>query len=117
MFTPGEDEAPQRYAVLGASVARMLGGNPARMIHQTMLIRGIPFEVIGVLAEKGSAGGFGNPDEQILIPLNTAQYRVFGSNRVRSFSIQVADGVPVEQGMVDLERVLRREHRIRPGGD
>jgi putative ABC transport system permease protein len=29
----------------------------------------------------------------------------------------VADSVPIEQGMVDLERVLRREHRIRPGGE
>ena len=100
----------------GASVPRMLGGNPAGMINQTLLIRGIPFEVIGVLSEKGSAGGFGNPDEQILIPLQTARYRVFGSNRMRSFSIEVADGVPIEQGMVDLERVLRREHKIRPGG-
>jgi putative ABC transport system permease protein len=117
MFSPGEDEARQRYAVLGAAVPRMLGGNAAAMINQTLLIRGIPFEVIGVLSEKGSAGGFGNPDEQILIPLNTARYRVFGSNRVRSFSVQVADSVPIEQGMVDLERVLRREHKIRPGGE
>jgi putative ABC transport system permease protein len=117
MFTAGEDAARQRTAVLGAAVPRMLGGNPAGMIHQTLLIRGIPFEVIGVLSEKGSAGGFGNPDEQILIPLNTARYRVFGSNRIRTFSVQVADSVPIEQGMVDLERVLRREHKIRPGGD
>jgi putative ABC transport system permease protein len=117
MFTPGEDQGRQRFAVLGAAVPRMLGGNPAAMIHQTLLIRAIPFEVIGVLSEKGAAGGFGNPDEQILIPLNTARYRVFGSNRVRSFSIQVADSVPIEQGMVDLERVLRREHKIRPGGE
>src|SRR5437868_10943659 len=91
MFTPGEDQARQRYAVLGASVPKMLSGNPAGMIHQTILIRGIPFEVIGVLSEKGSAGGFGNPDEQILIPLETARYRVFGSNRLRVFSVQVAD--------------------------
>jgi putative ABC transport system permease protein len=117
MFTPGEDEARRRYAVLGASVPRMLGGNPAGMINQTLMVRGIPFEVIGVLGEKGSAGGFGNPDEQILIPLQTARYRVFGSDRIRSFSIQVADSVPVEQGMVDLERVLRREHKIRPGAE
>jgi putative ABC transport system permease protein len=82
-----------------------------------LLVRGIPFEIIGVLGEKGAAGGFGNPDEQILIPLNTARYRVFGTTRVRSFSIQVADSVPIEQGMVDLERVLRREHKIRPGGE
>jgi putative ABC transport system permease protein len=117
MFSQGEDEARERYAVLGAAVPRMLGGNPAGMINQTLLIRAIPFEIIGVLSEKGSAGGFGNPDEQILIPLNTARYRVFGSNRVRSFSVQVADSVPIEQGIVDLERVLRREHKIRPGGE
>src|SRR6478672_3052560 len=117
MFTEGEDQARQRYAVLGWSVPKMLNGNPAGMIHQTLLIRGIPFEVIGVLSEKGSAGGFGHPDEQILIPLETALYRVFGSNRLRTFSIQVKDSVPIEQGMVDLERVLRREHHIRPGAD
>jgi putative ABC transport system permease protein len=117
MFTQGEDESRQRYAVLGASVPRMLGGNPAGMINQTLLIKGIPFEVIGILSEKGAAGGFGNPDEQILIPLQTARYRVFGSNRIRAFSIEVADSVPLQQGMVDLERVLRRQHKIRPGGE
>jgi putative ABC transport system permease protein len=117
MFTPGDDEARQRYAVLGAAVPRMLGGNPAAMIHQTLQIRGINFEIIGVLSEKGSAGGWSNPDEQVLIPLQTAKYRVFGSDRLRSMSVQVADGVPIQQGMVDLERILRREHRIRPGGE
>jgi putative ABC transport system permease protein len=115
MFTSGDDEARQRYAVLGAAVPRMLGANPAGMINQTVQIRGINFEIIGVLSEKGAAGGWGNPDEQILIPLQTAKYRVFGSDRLRSMSVQVADGVPIEQGMVDLERVLRREHKIRPG--
>jgi putative ABC transport system permease protein len=117
MFTNGDDASRQRYAVLGSSVPEELGGNPAAMIHQTILIRGIPFEIIGVLSAKGAAGGFQNPDEQILIPLQTAQYRVFGSKRLRSMSIQVKDSVPIEQGMVDLERILRREHHIRPGGE
>jgi putative ABC transport system permease protein len=116
MFSAGEGEARQRYAVLGASVPRMLGGNPAGMIGQTLSIRGINFEIIGVLSEKGAAGGFGNPDEQILVPIETARYRLTGSDRLRSLSVQVKDGVPIEQGMVDLERVLRREHKIRPGG-
>jgi putative ABC transport system permease protein len=117
MFTAGDDASRQRDAVLGSSVPEMLGGNPAAMIHQTLLIRGIPFEIIGVLSSKGAAGGFTNPDEQILIPLQTAQFRVFGSKRLRSIGVQVKDSVPIEQGMVDLERVLRREHHIRPGGD
>jgi putative ABC transport system permease protein len=117
MFTNGDDAARQRYAVLGSAVPEMFGGNPAAMIHQTILIRGIPFEILGVLSTKGASGGFQNPDEQVIIPLQTAQYRVFGSKRLRSMSIQVENGIPIEQGMVDLERVLRREHHIRPGGD
>ncbi|MEP6686706.1 MAG: ABC transporter permease [Gemmatimonadales bacterium] len=117
MFTNGDDAARQRYAVLGSAVPEMFGGNPAAMIHQTIMIRGIPFEILGVLSTKGASGGFQNPDEQIIIPLQTAQYRVFGSKRLRSMSIQVEDGIPIEQGMVDLERVLRREHHIRPGAD
>jgi putative ABC transport system permease protein len=117
MFTNGDEASRQRYAVLGSAVPEMFGGNPAAMIHQTILIRGIPFEILGVLSTKGASGGFQNPDEQIIIPLQTAQYRVFGSKRLRSMSIQVEDGIPIEQGMVDLERVLRREHHIRPGGD
>ena len=117
MFTNGDDASRQRYAVLGSAVPEMFGGNPAAMIHQTVLIRGIPFEILGVLSTKGASGGFQNPDEQIIIPLQTAQYRVFGSKRLRSMSIQVQDSTPIEQGMVDLERVLRREHHIRPGGD
>jgi putative ABC transport system permease protein len=117
MFTSGDDASRQRYAVLGSAVPEMLGGNPAAMIHQTLLIRGIPFEIIAVLSAKGAAGGFTNPDEQILIPLHTAQYRVFGSKRLRTMSVQVKDSVPIEQGMVDLERILRREHHIRPGGE
>jgi len=117
MFSDGDDAARQRYTVLGSAVPEMLGANPAAMIHQTILIRGIPFEIVGILSPKGAAGGFQNPDEQILIPLQTAQYRVFGTKRLRSMSVQVKDSVPIEQGMVDLEGVLRREHHIRPGGD
>jgi putative ABC transport system permease protein len=117
MFTTGDNEARQRYVLVGASVPQMLNVNPAALINQTINIRGIPFEVIGVLSEKGAAGSWQNPDEQLIIPLQTARYRVFGSDRVRSVSVQVRDGVPLEQGMVDIERVLRREHKIRPGGD
>jgi putative ABC transport system permease protein len=115
MFTEGDNAARRRYAVLGASVPAMLGGNPAAMINQTLDVGGVPFEIVGVLSEKGSAGGWMNVDEQILVPLNTAEYRLFGSKRLRSLALEVKDGVPVEQGMVDVERVLRREHRIRPG--
>ncbi|HXS82710.1 MAG TPA: ABC transporter permease, partial [Methylomirabilota bacterium] len=117
MFTEGDDQQRQRYAVLGADVPILFEANAAALIGTTVQIRGIPFEVIGILSRKGSSSGsFQNVDEQILIPLQTAQYRIFGNNRLRQISVEVAEGIPMEQGMVDLERIMRREHKIRPGG-
>ena len=117
MFTPGDDEARRRYAVLGAAVPEMFGANPLAMIGQEIQIRGIPFEVIGILSEKGAQGGWGNPDEQILIPLQTARYRIHGTDRLRTITVQVADESQMGLAMVEIERILRREHRIRPGGE
>jgi len=116
-FTAGEDQARERYAVLGSEIPNLLSANPAALIHQTILIRGLAFEIIGVMAPKGATGSWQNPDEQILIPLNTARYRVFGSDRLRQITVEVRRDVPLEQGMVDIEGVLRREHKIRPGGE
>jgi putative ABC transport system permease protein len=114
MFSEGDDASRQRYAVVGSAVPEMLGQNPAALIGRQIVIRSIPFEVVGILSEKGSQG-WSNPDEQILIPLMTAQYRVMGTDRLRTISVTVRDGVPKEQAEVELERIMRREHRIRPG--
>ena len=116
MFTKGDDAARERYAVVGADVPKLLHANAAALIGQTITIRLIPFEVIGVLSAKG-AQGWDNPDEQILIPLRTAEFRVVGTNRLRSIGVIVRNGTPLEQGMVDVERVLRSQHRILPGQD
>jgi putative ABC transport system permease protein len=114
MFTEGDDASRQRYAVVGSAVPEMLGQNPAALIGQQIVIRSIPFEVVGILSEKGSQG-WQNPDEQILIPLSTAQYRVMGTDRLRTISVTMREGVPKAQAEVELERIMRREHRIRPG--
>jgi putative ABC transport system permease protein len=117
MFTAGENEARKRVAVLGSSIPDMFNANPAALIGTTMQIRGIEFEVIGVLSTKGSASGFGNPDEQILIPLLTARYRVIGTDRLRSITAKVGDMKNMNLAMIEIERVLRRQHHIRPGND
>jgi putative ABC transport system permease protein len=115
MFTRSDDDARRRYAVLGHSVPNLLEQRAEDLLSQNVFIRGIPFRVIGVFAEKGSEGGFSDPDERVLIPLQTAQLRVFGSERVRTIGVLVADGVTLDQGTVEVERILRRAHRLRPG--
>ena len=83
------------------AVASVLG------FGQEIQIRGIPFEVIGILSEKGSQGSFNNPDEQILIPLQTARYRIMGTDRLRTITAKVDDVRNMTLAMVELERVLR----------
>ena len=118
MFTHGENDARKRVAVLGSEVPNMLGGNAEAMIGQDIIIRGIPFEVVGVLATKGAqGGGWDNPDERILIPLKTAQYRIFGTDRVRSITVQVEHPDSMMLAMIEIERVMRRQHQIAPGAD
>jgi len=117
MFTAGEDDSRRRYAVLGSSIPEMFNANPTAMIGQEIQIRGIPFEIIGVLSQKGSAGGFGNPDEQILIPLQTARYRILGTDRLRSITVDAASVPQMTLSMIEIERVMRREHKIRPGAE
>jgi len=116
MFTAGDDAARRRVAVLGASVPGMLNSNRDAMIGQQVMIRSISFEIIGVLSEKGSQG-FQNPDEQILIPLETARYRVMGTDRLRDITVQAKDLASMNLTMIEIERVLRRQHKIRPGQD
>jgi len=70
-----------------------------------------------VLSEKGSQGSFFNPDEQILVPLETARYRLIGSNRLRDITVRVDDLSHMNLAMIELERVLRRQHKLRPGQD
>jgi putative ABC transport system permease protein len=115
VFTQGDDESRERYAVLAAEIPEQLNANPAALVGQTIQIRGISFEIIGVLAPKGASNSWQNPDEIVFIPLNTAQYRVFGTDRLRAISVEGRAEVPLQRVMVDIERVMRREHKIRPG--
>lgn len=117
MFTAGDGSSRKRVAVLGNEVPELLGANGAAMIGQQIVIRDIPFEIVGILAKKGSTSPWFNPDEQILIPLETAQYRIFGSDRVNSITVQVAHPDSMTIAMIQIEQVMRREHSIAPGKD
>ncbi len=115
LFTPGEERGRRRVAVLGASVGdRLQAASTAALIGQTIRIKNVPFEVIGVLDVKGDEG-FNNPDEAVYIPLGTAQFRVFGTDRVSSILVQATSESALDPAFAQIDRVLRREHRLRPG--
>ena len=116
MFTSADDAARKRVVVLGAELPGMLDADPAALIGRSIQIRSIKFEVIGVLEAKGGSG-WRNPDDDIWIPLSTAQFRVTGNELVQTISALVADTSSTEMAMLEIERILRREHGVLPGKD
>ena len=115
MFTAGDDAGRRLVCVIGAAVPTMFNANGAAMIGQTLLIRGIPFQIVGLLTSKGTSGGESDDDERVLIPLSTARYRIFGTDRVGNITVQVGSADSMNVAMLDIERVLRKTHQIRPG--
>jgi putative ABC transport system permease protein len=113
-FNQAEAEGRRRVAVLGYDVAEQLIPANVDPVGAQVRIRGISFEVLGVLSAKG--GGFGptNQDEIVVIPLSTAQWRVFGSDRLSSMTVRMADESMMNMAMAEIEVILRRQHRLRP---
>lgn len=111
-----DQDGRQRVAVLAAEVPENLGTTGEKLLGQRIKIRGISFEVIGVLEAKGQSGGWSTPDDQVFIPLSTAQFRVFGTDRLRSISCQIKNQSLMGAAEAQIERVIRRQHKIPPGG-
>jgi putative ABC transport system permease protein len=118
MFTPAENAARKRVAVVGSQVIADLGlGSPDALVAQSIRIMSVEFEVVGVLASKGQGGGFGNPDDQVLIPIETARYRLIGLDRLRSINLLAPSEADIPVTMAEVQKILRREHRLRAGQD
>ena len=116
MFTASDDEGRQRVVVLGSAVVENMGiATPDALIGETVRIRGTQFTVVGVLASKGQANAFQNPDDQVLVPLSTARFRVNGSDRLAAISVLAESEDKIPQAMGEIQRVLRRQHKLRQG--
>ena len=118
-FTASDVRSVTRVALIGKTAAQNLFGDEDP-VGKTIRIRQSPFVVLGVLGVKGQGLDGRDQDDTIIIPLTTAQRKVFGSQfqgSVRMVMVQTStqEIMPVvEKSMIEL---LRQRHRIREGMD
>lgn len=110
-FDEDDDRLARRVAVLGARVADALLDPDAA--GGTIRIRGIPFDVVGVLAPKGALAG-GDEDNQIVIPLKTALRRVFNVTWLTTMFVRVRDARAMGEVEREIRTLLRGRHRLAP---
>ena len=112
-FDDQDEKSRQKVAVLGATVYQELFESQ-KAVGQTVKIQGISFKVVGVLAAKGQQG-YRDPDDLVLVPLSTAQKRVFGIDYLRAINVSVASEKAMDSTESKIEALLRRRHRLAPG--
>ncbi len=123
-FSSADDLAGARVAVLGVIPAENLFGDAQSSLNQEIRINGVPFHVIGVLEEKGGAG-FGNSlDNTVIVPISTAQRRLFSGrylsdagSRVDLINISAVDEASIDLAIDEVSWVLRQRHGILFGED
>ncbi len=94
VFSESEVHGRRRVAVIGSYVASELfeGSDP---IGQDIKVGVSRFQIVGVLSEKGQSG-FNNSDDVVLIPLSTAQQRIFGNQNLNTIYIQASSSERVD---------------------
>ena len=105
-----------KAAVIGQTVAENLfpGQNP---VGRTMRINRVPFQVVGLLIEKGQTTFGRDQDDTVIVPLTTAKQRILGHNRssadsVRTITVKVSGAEWMSKAEQDVREVLRLRHRL-----
>jgi putative ABC transport system permease protein len=110
--------ARSAVVILGPDTAENLFGRDEGVTGETIRIEGQPFRVIGVAERKGGSG-FQNIDEQIYVPLSTAQIRLIRrrSDRVDIILAQAVNSDLVMQASEEIASILRVRHKTAIGED
>jgi len=114
-FNDDEMANSERIAVIGTDVRDNLFAS-VDPIGKTIRINQHNFIVVGLLTKKGQIGWM-NEDDQIIIPLTTAQRRVFGTDYLTGITIKVLNDQLVDKAFIQVEKILRRQHRLRRDQD
>jgi macrolide transport system ATP-binding/permease protein len=97
-------------AVLGKTVADILFPNDPEPMGNYVLMRNIPFEVIGVMSTKGASSWGGDQDDTIFIPITTAIVRLFGQSYLNGITLRVSDLGQIDATEMAVTSLLKDRH-------
>lgn len=109
-ITDSQVSSKAKVTVLGPTVRDDLFGPGAEALGQKIRINGTEFTVIGISQSKGGTG-FGSTDEEVFIPLSTAQQYLSGGKYVSSIGVQAASQDSTTQVENDITTLLLQRHK------
>ena len=109
-ITEKDVRSKRKVCIIGKTTAKNLFAD-ALPIGRSVRIKGINFKIIGLMALKGTAM-FGDPDDQVYVPVTTGMKMVFGVDNISQISAQVRDLKLSDQAVKEIETAMRKSHRL-----
>jgi len=115
-MTDQDVRSANKVCLLGQTVVDNLFGS-IDPVGQIIRIKKIPFTVVGVLESKGQSPGGQDQDDVVIIPLTTAQKKIFGTTlpgMVRMIMVKAASAEDLAVAERQVKDLLRQRHRMGP---
>jgi putative ABC transport system permease protein len=118
-FTQQDVNGATKVCLLGMTVVENLFGG-IDPVGQIIRIGNVPFTVVGVLSYKGQSTRGQDQDDTVIVPLTTAQKRLFGMQfpgMVRMIMVQAKGPEMMNEAESQINALLRQRHRIKGNQD
>jgi macrolide transport system ATP-binding/permease protein len=111
-FTQRDVQGYAPVALIGSTVYHNLFPDGRDPLGEYILIKNVPFEIIGIMSSKGASGWGGDQDDAVFVPYSTGIVRLFGRPYLSSITVKAADVAKIEQTEEAVKQLLLQRHRI-----
>lgn len=112
-FGPDDVKSYVPVVVLGQTVVDNLFRDGTDPIGKYVLLKNVPFQVVGVLARKGASPFGSDLDDAAFVPLTTGSLRLFGQRYLRAITVQAEDLALIDQTQEQVTALLEARHRAK----
>ncbi len=116
LFTDADIRSASRVALVGKTVVENVFGDDIDPIGKTIRIKKSPFLIVGVLETKGQSFDGRDQDDTIIVPITTAQRKLFGNQIPGSVRMIMAQAKSEKyMGVAEdaINDLIRQRHNIR----
>ena len=114
-FSQNDTASAAKVCVLGQTVVRNLFPDGSSPIGKVVMMRGVPFTVVGTLAARGQSGIGQDQDDTVVIPYTSAMQRVTGQTTyVNMIMVSASDAGRIQAVQGEIAQLLEQRHRIAP---
>ena len=120
LFSDADIRSANRVALVGKTVVENLFGDEIDPIGKTIRIKKSPFTIVGVLEGKGQSFDGRDQDDTIIVPITTAQRKLFGNQIPGSVRMIMAQAKSEKyMGVAEdaINVLIRQRHNIRENAE